>query len=137
MPPEPGRCSLLVGPAAISAQVLLAFVALGALLLKRYAAAACVQSQSAPQVLCARRQREQPQRPLAIWSMDVAKQVTSSVVAHMAGRQPAGGSIFSQLALTAVCLQASWWLLGWPVLLCRSVHGVPTLVMCLPARSSA
>ena len=87
-PPDPGQCSLLVGPgeglvcsqrqaradsaehrlwraAAISAQVILAFVALGALFVKRL--------------------RETPQRPLEIWGMDVSKQVVSSLVAHVAG----------------------------------------------------
>lgn len=60
-----GQCKLLTGPAAVSAQLLLAIAAFSALLYKRH--------------------REQPQRPYKVWSMDVSKQVVSSAAAHVCG----------------------------------------------------
>lgn len=61
----PAQCKLLTGPAAASAQLLLAVAAFSVLLYKRSV--------------------EHPQRPYKVWSMDVSKQVVSSAAAHGCG----------------------------------------------------
>eukprot|EP00884_Botryococcus_braunii_P004807 jgi/Botrbrau1/14327/Bobra.0287s0019.1 len=60
-----GDCKLLEGPAAASAQLLLALAAVAALLIKR--------------------QKEKPQRPMRVWGFDVTKQIVSSGAAHICG----------------------------------------------------
>ncbi|CAL8466790.1 g6326 [Coccomyxa elongata] len=59
------ECKLLEGPAAASAQILLATAAVGALIYKRH--------------------KEYPQRSLQIWGMDISKQVISAAAAHICG----------------------------------------------------
>ncbi|KAK9803969.1 hypothetical protein WJX72_009098 [[Myrmecia] bisecta] len=61
----PGQCRLLAGPAAISAQLVLAAVAIGALAYKRV--------------------KERPQRPWLVWTMDISKQILSAAAAHICG----------------------------------------------------
>ncbi|DBA99322.1 TPA: hypothetical protein ACH3X3_011928 [Trebouxia sp. C0006] len=61
----PTQCKLLTGPAAASAQLLLAIAAFSGLVYKR--------------------SLEHPQRPYKVWSMDVSKQVVSSAAAHVCG----------------------------------------------------
>lgn len=59
------ECKLLEGPAAASAQILLATAAVGALIYKRH--------------------MEHPQRSLQVWGMDISKQVVSAAAAHLCG----------------------------------------------------
>lgn len=61
----PGQCRLLAGPAALSAQLLLAALALASLVYKRHV--------------------ERPQRPVNIWALDVSKQAISMLAAHICG----------------------------------------------------
>ncbi|KAK9916448.1 hypothetical protein WJX75_002720 [Coccomyxa subellipsoidea] len=61
----PQECKLLEGPAAASAQLLLATAAIGALVYKR--------------------QKEHPQRSLQVWGMDISKQIISAAAAHVCG----------------------------------------------------
>lgn len=69
MPPPTaagGRpCRLLAGPAAAAAQLALAALCVGALLLKRH--------------------RERPRRARRVWAADVSKQAVSAAAAHAAG----------------------------------------------------
>ncbi|KAL4452727.1 hypothetical protein ABPG75_008389 [Micractinium tetrahymenae] len=60
-----GQCRLLAGPAALSAQLLLAALALASLAYKRHV--------------------ERPQRPVNIWALDVSKQAISMLAAHACG----------------------------------------------------
>lgn len=60
-----GQCRLLAGPVALSAQLLLAALALASLAYKR--------------------QVERPQRPVNIWALDVSKQAVSMLAAHACG----------------------------------------------------
>ena len=106
---EQGECRLLGGPAAISAQLLLASLATASLLYKRCvccllclvcqgmyhgtgAQPTAKPRQHSPPLLtgCRRRRRssrhvERPQRPLNIWGLDVSKQAVSMLAAHACG----------------------------------------------------
>lgn len=63
--PSDRQCSLLAGPAAAVAQLVLACLAFASLAYKRHI--------------------ERPQRPVNIWALDVSKQAVSMLAAHICG----------------------------------------------------
>eukprot|EP00892_Ulva_mutabilis_P001099 jgi/Ulvmu1/10990/UM007_0170.1 len=87
------ECKLLVGPAAMVAQVLLFAIVILGLLYKR--------------------SKEIPPRPLLTWGMDVSKQLVSSAVAHIMGMLIA---ILAQLRATQqVTSECSWYFVTFSV----------------------
>lgn len=89
-----GQCRLLVGPAAWTAQLLLAGLAVAALAYKRWVPCGNVQrrrqlrrfsTQHAGSLGRPRRHVERPQRPVKVWGLDVSKQGVSMLAAHICG----------------------------------------------------
>ncbi|KAK9805878.1 hypothetical protein WJX73_000180 [Symbiochloris irregularis] len=87
-PFHPEGCRLLVGPAAASAQLVLAVIAFVSLVYKRHT--------------------EKPQRPVSVWAMDVSKQVFSALVAHFAGM-----GIAIVLATQAHVSECAWYFVAF------------------------
>ncbi|PRW61104.1 hypothetical protein C2E21_0645 [Chlorella sorokiniana] len=87
---EAGECRLLVGPAAWTAQVLLALLAVAALAYKRHV--------------------EHPRRPVKVWGLDVSKQGISMLAAHICGMLIA---LIAQRAATAHSSECAWYFMAF------------------------